>query len=199
MTRLSALLGALVLAAVLSAPSAAMAHAELASSDPADGSTIETMPQQVTLTLSEPVQAPAGVAVTSADGTRFNSYDVTVRDDTVTTAINLVAPAGTYTIDYEIVSADDHTVTGTTTFTVLTGQTPTPEPTATATQPDAAGPDTRLTDDSAAGRPQITPATDDSSTAQDALIVIGFSIVAMTGLIFLIRAGLRSAGSEDDD
>lgn len=174
-----------------------MAHAELASSDPADGSSVQTMPKQVSLTLTEPVQAPARVAVTSADGTRVNSYDVTVRGDTVTTAINQVAPAGAYTIAYEIVSADGHPINGNIAFTVLTSPAPTPTP--TATQPAVVGPDTQLTDNSAAGRPQIAPATDESSTAQDALVIIGFSIVAMTGLVLVLRAGLRSAGSEDDD
>jgi methionine-rich copper-binding protein CopC len=192
--RLPSLLGALVVGLVMSAPSVAVAHAEITSSNPEDNTRVQTMPSHVSLTLSEPVQEPARVAVTSADGTRMNSYDVTVRDDTVTTAINQAAPAGTYTITYEIVSADDHQVSGSMTFAVLTGSTP--APTADATPTPAASTQSGPSGGAAAGRPKINPAAE-GSTTKDILTIVGFSIVAMAGLVMLLRAGLRSAGAED--
>lgn len=45
----------------------------------------------------------------------------------------------------------------------------------------------------------VAPASGGSTTATDALTIVGFAVVAMAGLIFLLRAGLRSAGAEDDD
>lgn len=192
MSRLPALLGFVALGIVMSLPSSASAHAELASSNPADGSSVQVMPGAVSLTLSEPVKAPAFIQVTGADGVRYNSFDVTVRDDTVTSAINRPAPAGTYTMEYRIVSADDHTVSGTITFDVQTGQTPTP----TVAEPSTpAQEDPRAAD----GSVEITAASGESNGVQDALIVTGFSVVAMAALVMLLRAGLRSASSEDDD
>lgn len=57
--------------------------------------------------------------------------------------------------------------------------------------------------------PQISPTTDPadvipaetdgSTTAVDALTIIGFSVLAMAGLLLIIRAGLRSASREDGD
>lgn len=175
-------------------PSAAVAHAELASSNPPDNASVQTMPTQVSLTLSEPVQKPSRVVVTSPDGTRMNSYDVTVRDDTVTTEINQAAPAGKYTISYEILSSDDHAVAGNITFGVLAGATPSPSP----TQPAVALPSNTPVG-GAAETSQTAPAADGSTTTQDALTIIGFSVVAMTGLLLVLRAGLKSASSEDED
>lgn len=49
------------------------------------------------------------------------------------------------------------------------------------------------------GPPQQAPSSGGSTTAVDALTIVGFSIITMAGLILVIRAGLRSASAEDDD
>lgn len=194
MKHLSVLLGSLALGVVVLVPSSAHAHAELESSDPADGATVATMPSEVSLTLSEPVREPAFVEVTSSDGVRYNSFEVTAVDDTVTSVINQPAPAGTYTMTYRIVSADDHTVSGTITFDVQSGPTPTPtDAQSSAAEPE--GPGAGAAD----GSVEITAASGESNGVQDALIVTGFSVVAMAALVLLLRAGLRSAGAEDVD
>lgn len=46
---------------------------------------------------------------------------------------------------------------------------------------------------------QVVPTAEESNTVADALTIVGFTVVAMAGLVLLIRAGLRSAGAEDDD
>ncbi|MET0929347.1 MAG: hypothetical protein ABWX74_07505 [Aeromicrobium sp.] len=45
----------------------------------------------------------------------------------------------------------------------------------------------------------VVPTSGGSTTATDALTVVGFSVVAMVALVLLLRAGLRSAGAEDED
>ena len=45
----------------------------------------------------------------------------------------------------------------------------------------------------------VAPASGGSTTATDALTIVGFAIVAMAGLVLVLRAGLRSAGAEDED
>lgn len=52
---------------------------------------------------------------------------------------------------------------------------------------------------SAPSQQPVVPASGGSTTATDALTVVGFSVVAMAALVLLLRAGLRSAGAEDDD
>lgn len=48
-------------------------------------------------------------------------------------------------------------------------------------------------------QPPVAPASGGSTTATDALTIVGFAVVAMAGLILVLRAGLRSAASEDED
>lgn len=191
MSRRIALLLLAVLAAVVLAPSTAFAHADLASSNPQDGATIRIMPETITLTLSENVREPAFVVVTGPDGTRVNSDDVAVSGDTVTATVDQPAPAGTYSVAYRIISADAHSVTGTLDFQVLAG--PSPTPTATTPVPEATAATPDLNDPSAAVE------SPESTGVSDALIVLGFTAIAMAGLAWLIYTGLKSAGTEDDD
>ena len=203
MKRLSALFVLAVVALVLGAPTAASAHAELVSSNPGNSATIQTMPREVSLTLSESVREPAFVVVAGKDGTRLNSDVVMVRGSTVTSTIDGAAPAGAYTMSYRIVSDDGHAVTGTVPFTIAGGATPTPTPSPTT----GGGAATSATPTPAGGVPTEAvgaPTTaqtipDEPSTAADALTVIGFAVLAMAGLILLIRAGMRMSDSEDID
>lgn len=199
MKRLPMMFAIFAIGAVALAPPAAFAHAELASSNPAGKATLQVMPAQVSLTMNEPVQMPSLVKVTSSDGTRMNSYVVTVEGDTVTTTITQSAPAGAYTISYEIVSADEHPIIGTVNFNVLEGATPARAPAPSSTEPPAAEPQVSPTAGAAAGQPQITPASDGSTTTQDVLTILGFCIVTMTGFVLVLRAGLKSATTEDED
>lgn len=192
MRHMSLLFAATVLAVAVWTPTAASAHASLESSTPTQGARLQTMPAEVSLTLTEPVRTASSVEVTAPDGTRVNSDTVTVLDDTVTSIIDRPTPAGTYRMTYRVVSADEHTVSGTIDFEVATATTP--GVTAPAPAPATTAPTTGTLTPT-----QVVPTADDSTTAKDALTIVGFSIVAMSGLVLLIRAGLRSAGAEDDD
>ena len=70
---LAALLAGLVLA-VFGPATAAFAHAELESSDPAAGAVLTTSPDHITLTFSEPVEISLG-AIRLFDG-KGNTIDV---------------------------------------------------------------------------------------------------------------------------
>ncbi|KQY59219.1 hypothetical protein ASD11_06450 [Aeromicrobium sp. Root495] len=99
----------------------AAAHAALVSTDPADGSTLEALPQEITLTFNEPVGQPA-IVVTAPDGTRV-SEKASSLDATVTAPLEGEAQKGRYTLAYRVVSADGHPIAGETTFTSTTGKT----------------------------------------------------------------------------
>ena len=100
------------LAAVVFAGPAA-AHDVLLSSDPADGSTVQTAPPSVTLTFDQPVQnfEPV-VTVTGPDGQSYQSGSPTVDSTVVTNAVGPLTAAGEYVIAYRVVSADGHPVVG---------------------------------------------------------------------------------------
>lgn len=207
MRRLFMAMGGAMAAAMIWAPSSAIAHASLKSSDPAQGATVQAMPSQVTLALTEPVQRLSKVEVIGPDGTRVNSQTATVLDNTVTSAIDQPTAAGAYRMNYSIVSVDDHTVTGTIEFKVLTASAPpnqtpsTPTPTTSST-PTGATPTEPATSPTVPGpssQTQVLPDSGGSTTTRDAITIVGFSVITMTGLVLLLRAGLKSADAEDDD
>ncbi len=111
--------GALV-ALVVTAP-AASAHAVLVSSNPPSGATLARPPSTVSLTFDENVRAPAFVVVTGPGGVRVDNGQAQILDATVTARLKPTAPAGAYTVDYRVVSADGHPVEGQLTYTVTTG------------------------------------------------------------------------------
>ena len=111
---------ATVAAAVLAVAATAVpasAHAELVSTDPAGGNTVQAMPRTVTLTFSEAVRTPAFVEV-SGPGDDVASGDPRIVDDQVTQRVDPNADPGTYEVSYRITSADGHPIGGTVTFTL---------------------------------------------------------------------------------
>jgi copper resistance protein C len=105
---------------VLPLPSA-VAHAELIDSDPKDGATVKTLPDEVVLEFSEEVGSPAFVDVAAADGTKVTDGDPQVLGAKVEAPLAADGPSGTYTIAYRVVSADGHPISGELTFEVTTG------------------------------------------------------------------------------
>jgi methionine-rich copper-binding protein CopC len=124
---LAAAVGAALVSLVLgSAP--ASAHAALVSTDPADGARLDAAPTIVRLEFSESIATPAYVVITAPDGTRVKTGKAIALDKTVTATVNPVDMKGRYSMSYRVVSADSHTVGGTTKFEVTTGRTVTQVP-----------------------------------------------------------------------
>jgi methionine-rich copper-binding protein CopC len=131
--RWAALLGAVLLAtAPLLAGAPVQAHTELISASPAQGDVVESLPGSVELTFSEAVGSTAYVVVNGPDGQAVSDGDPQVVDGVVTQRTVGTGAAGAYTVDYRVVSADGHPVSGQVGFTVGSGTGPTPGPT---TQP----------------------------------------------------------------
>ncbi|CAN5122700.1 copper resistance protein CopC [soil metagenome] len=187
----AAILSAIVVtvATTFTLASSASAHAALQSSNPKDGSTIESMPSRVTFTLNEKAKSPAYVVVTSSDGKRINSEEVTVSGSTVTSEITQDAPAGKYTAAYRIVSADAHPVKGQIDFTIagpkVESETPVPAASATST-PTVPETETETTVISGGGSPAST----------DQLIIILFFGVLASIITVLVVRGIRARDSE---
>jgi len=122
----------LLLLVVLTALPGASAHTQLTSSVPGNGQVLQELPPAVELTFSGAVATPAYVVVRDPAGDEVAEGDAQVRDAVVTQPMTGRDVAGDYTVDYRVVSADGHPVTGSLTFTVGDGRQPTTENAASA-------------------------------------------------------------------
>jgi copper transport protein len=120
MTRLRALLLLPVIAVLMAAMTGtASAHAVLDSSTPADGSRLDRSPATVTLHFDEAVGPIARETRVLDESLRTVSTSVSKsRSSTVTIGLRPSLPVGTYVVQFRVISADSHPVTGTITFGV---------------------------------------------------------------------------------
>lgn len=110
------MLAALVGAALLCAPTAALAHATLEGSSPPRGATAQVQPEAVSFRFSEPVEGNFGaVRVYDAEGERVDEGDA-FHPDGVGEGLGVhLQPDladGSYTATYRVVSADGHVISG---------------------------------------------------------------------------------------
>ncbi|WP_081655077.1 copper resistance CopC family protein [Amycolatopsis orientalis] len=99
---------------------AADAHSFLESSTPAKDSAIATAPAKIVLTFNEPLDSGfTELTVVGPDGaTHWESAAATVAGAELSAPVKPLGPAGKYTVDYRIVSADGHPVSGSYSFTL---------------------------------------------------------------------------------
>jgi len=177
-----------------------LGHAELVSSTPDAGSTLDTPPETITLTFSEGLDASkssfkvlgpdgeAGVGKAPEDGS------------TVMAATGLALGPGTYTVEWTAVAEDGHVERGTFEFTVsqptAAPATPTTSPDPTPTEAPSTGasqlPAAPMATPSAAppAAPSPGPGTDAATASGgDVLvpIVVALVLVAVVGFIVLRR------------
>ncbi|NJC24438.1 hypothetical protein BJ994_003514 [Arthrobacter pigmenti] len=135
-SRVAALLAGVLLVAfalVFSSATAASAHDELASSNPEPGATLETVPEAIELTFTNvPATIGSEVQVLDESGENWAEGDVSITDTVATQAIGAGAPAGTYTVNWRVVSSDSHPIEGTFEFTASGGGTASETPNASA-------------------------------------------------------------------
>jgi copper transport protein len=114
----------------------AQAHAVLLSTDPADGTILDRAPETVTLHFNEQVQ-PVGDATRLVDGNGGDHLATTASSDgDVVVTLPGDLPDGPYYLNWRVVSADDHPISGVLSFAVGT-ETPPPAPvSAVAAEPD---------------------------------------------------------------
>lgn len=117
---------AVVIFALSSSP--AWSHSQVISSNPEDGEVVSALPEMVELEFNEELREPAFVAVVAPDGT---SLETQTRIDG-NRAIASVAPSpltGQFAMNYRVVSADGHPISGSVSFVVETkSDTASPDP-----------------------------------------------------------------------
>lgn len=100
----------------------ALAHATLASSDPADGSRLEAVPATVSTTFTEDITVGSGfLKVVDGDGKEVSTGELTSTGPTVSIALQPGLGDGSYIISYRVVSADSHPIGGAVSFVVGDG------------------------------------------------------------------------------
>jgi copper resistance protein C len=189
---LSALLGALasvslLLTAGLLTAVPASAHDAAESSSPADGATVATAPDKVSITFNNiPLGLGSQVKVTDAAGTDWADGKVEIVDNVASQKLREGAPAGKYTVVWRVVSSDSHPIEGTFAFTATAaaaGATTAPVATAGTPQP---------------GETQATETAPDSAEPFPWSIVI-FAAVALGLLVILGVLARRKLSAGDND
>jgi copper resistance protein C len=127
-----ACVGVMFVIATLTAP-AASAHATRVATDPAADAALATGPQRVSATFNEQLQTTfAAMTVVGPDGNVWSTGEPTVQGAVVGIALRALGPAGTYTVNYRVTSADGHVVSGSWSFRLTVPGTGTPGPPAAA-------------------------------------------------------------------
>jgi len=100
----------------------AVAHAHLASATPAVDGTVSTSPAELELKFSEPVELKfSGLKVAGPDNSAVAIGAASLaksEDSTLVVPVSTTLGAGTYTVDWHILSKDGHKTQGSYTFTV---------------------------------------------------------------------------------
>lgn len=131
------LLAAMALTATATAQ-VAYAHATRVSAEPADSAVLTTSPGRVSATFNERLQTTfAAMTVVGPDGNVWSTGEPTVQGPVVGIGLRPLGPAGTYTVNYRVTSADGHVVSGSWSFRLTVPGTGTPGPAAAAS--DAGG------------------------------------------------------------
>jgi len=96
---------------------AAQAHAELVSMSPAAGSSVEQAPASVTLSFNEDVASIGStIVVLDADGNAMQTGEPRVVGGEITIDLLPLATAGWYHVNFRVLAADGHMVSGSETF-----------------------------------------------------------------------------------
>ena len=100
----------------------ALAHAHLASATPAADGTVAASPAELELKFSEPVELKfSGVKVAGPDHAAIATGTASLAkgdDNTLVVPVSTTLAAGTYTVDWHVLSKDGHKTHGSYTFTV---------------------------------------------------------------------------------
>lgn len=196
----------LLVATLFGAAGTASAHDVLESSNPADGSTVATLPDQITLTFNKNVLALGSVLkVTGPDGS-VTQGKPTVTDNKVQQAIAPGSAAGDYSVVWRVTSADGHPISGEFAFSAKAGSkaaasAETAAPTTEAVTPttsEAATPEATATDASPTlGALDTTAAETQDSGTSSALIWLLIAFVAAVLAAGIYLASRRTRPSQD--
>lgn len=169
---------AAVLFTLYGTPQAAWAHNVLIGTTPGDGTQVKVAPATVVLTFNEPAIATGTKMIVTGPAGSATVVDPVLIDNTVRQSLQPGLPAGEYTVEWRVTSADGHPINGSFSFQAKAGSAkdlPT-----TATSPSATSVET----------PSATPSTDNPARRSGwlwLLAVIPIGLAAVLGWRFSRR------------
>lgn len=183
-------------------PQSASAHDSLVESDPAADSTVETLPDQLTLTFSAALIGGDGaseVVVLDPEGNNVAEGAPELDGAMLTQKLGSGTVGGLYNVQWKVVSSDGHPTSDEFDFTVSTGSTGDAEVTAAPSDETTAAPD------EASPPASAVPATeDDTNMSSESSVavpwVIGGAVVVLVAafLVFLATRNRRSTTPRAD-
>jgi hypothetical protein len=179
-------------------PAAVLAHAELDTAEPADGSTVEVAPTEIVMTFTQDLDPSQSSIVVVAGGSEVASGGEVDPADLrrMTLALPALEP-GAYEVRWTTLSAEDGELARGVTSFAFTPPPPTPTPLPTPTPAPSATPaPTPAPTPSPTASPGPSPssnATPTSSTA-DVLIPIIVAILVIAGLAYWLTRRRSGAG-----
>ena len=115
---------AVLFSAALFSAAPAFAHDVAESTSPANGSTVASVPDSVSITFNNrPLLLGSQIRVNDASGQNWADGSVEIVDAVVSQKLRPGAPAGVFTVIWRVVSSDSHPIEGTFTFTAKAGST----------------------------------------------------------------------------
>jgi len=123
-SRSRTLLGTLLLiVAVIAAPQLTLAHSHLKASDPDKNATLTAAPPHVALTFSEPVELNfSAITIIAPDKSRITADQISHGKDgdarVLEAPFTMAAAAGTYIVEWRVLSADGHKMKGSFEFSI---------------------------------------------------------------------------------
>jgi copper resistance protein C len=198
---LSAVLGVFVFAAaVLGIAGPASAHDAAESSSPAQGATVATPPEKVSVTFNKnPLGIGSQFSVKDATGAEWADGAVEIVDNVASQKLRAGAPAGAYSVTWRVVSSDSHPIEGTFGFTataasagaVPTAAVPTAGPTSAASVPNMGTAQPGVT-------PPPAPVTDASQPFPWSLVVFAAVAAGLLVAIAIMTKRRLTAGSDEE-
>jgi methionine-rich copper-binding protein CopC len=192
-SRIGGLLLGLVIA--LSVPAVVLGHAELDTSTPSAGSTVESpFDGPIVLTFTEPLGDDSEADLIGPDGDQAASAEVDAPDATMTFTLTAPLDPGDYEVRWTTVADDGHVERGTIEFTVTPAPPtpeptpePTPAPTATATAVASSPPPTPSPPPAATPSPTVDGGATGGSSDVLIPIIVALLIVGAGGAYLLTR------------
>ena len=180
-----AALCAALLAALLALGAPAQAHDTLLESDPADGATLETSPEAITLTFSADIlEVSPLVRITDESGEQLAEITPSVDGPVATATLEEPLPAGTSTVQWRVVSSDGHPIEGT--FEVTVEQDTAAEETTKAPAEESSPAETTAPAEEGEQTTAEAAEEESGSSMTPLLIVLGVVVIGAVGAVLLI-------------
>lgn len=180
-------------------PQPATAHDTLIESNPAADSTVETLPEALTLTFSAGLIGGDGsteIAVTDAAGQSVTDGPATVDGATVSQPLVPQADAGAYQVLWKVVSSDGHPTSGEFQFTVATSTLPTPEPSPSATTEETAAPAPEVTQSAV---PLDGPSMESTTSFSPVWLIVGAVVLLIVVFVLILLLRRRKPAESESD